>query len=79
MKYRVQEKVSRSFACTPRRSLNKLSVLAIWIKKKKKNTQSESDGTVARHLKIEEERRGGEKKNISMNNQFSIIPDRILK
>lgn len=59
MKYRVQEKVSRSFACTPRRSLNKLSVLAIWIKKKK-NTQSESDGT--RHLKIEEERRGGEKK-----------------
>lgn len=45
MRYRVQEKVSRSFACTPRVSFNKLSVLAIWIKKKNTFFLSESDRT----------------------------------
>lgn len=77
MRYRVQEKVLRSFACTPRRSLNKISVLAIWIKKK--NTLFYRKVTEQRSGSLFKNKRKKEGGGISINNQFSIVSDRILK
>lgn len=85
MRYRVQEKVSRSFACTTRRFLNNAICPCDLDKKKKKKIPfyrkvthtSEVTRCLKNKKKEEGEGRGGEGEKKAINNQFSI--DRILK